>query len=530
MENKSKNNGNTFEKIKFSEPATIIFGSVLAVLSAVICMQIMGKVGVSANTSILGAVFAMLVARIPMTMFGRFKNLERQNYIQTIVSGAGFSAANCAFVAVAILFVMGRHDAILPMAAGTIFGTLISVYTVGMLYDSPLFPAKEAWAPGVATAEVIEAGDEGGDKAKRVIQGIVVGIVGSIFKLPVGAVGIVFIANIVAMLALGIGLLIRGYIQPLTGFDLGATNIPQGFMVGAGLVALIQSVYSIYQSSSAKKRAQEARLEAEEGLTVSASSTKKTLIIALVTHMLGGVFVGVICGLFTDMSAGKLVLWVLWTAFSSVAGMIIIGKAAMYSGWFPGFAVTTIFMTIGVLMGFPPLAVAVMTGYISAVGPCFADMGYDLKTGWLLRGKGKNREHEVYGRRQQVWIEMLGAFIGIVVVMLFANITMKDGLIPATSYVFATAAEAGTNMALIKELVIWAIPGAVIQFVGRKYMFGVLFATGLLINNPIYGIGVIVAVIIRKIIGDEFMHCRDAGLIAGDGLYGFFSSLVRMFL
>lgn len=47
-------------------------------------------------------------------------------------------------------------------------------------------------------------------------------------------VGIVFIANIVSMLALGIGLLIRGYCAPLTGIDIGTTNIPQGFMVGAG--------------------------------------------------------------------------------------------------------------------------------------------------------------------------------------------------------------------------------------------------------------------------------------------------------
>lgn len=531
MENKKvKDEKNTFEKIRFSEPMTIIFGAVLAFLSGIICMQIMGKVGVSANTSILGAVFAMLVSKIPMSLFSNFKSLERQNYIQTIVSGAGFSAANCAFVAVAILFVMGETKAILPMAVGCIFGTVFSVYTVGSLFDSPIFPAKEAWAPGVATAEVLEAGDEGGDKAKRVIQGIVVGIVGSIFKLPVGAVGIVFIANIVSMLALGIGLLIRGYCMPFTGFDIGTTNIPQGFMVGAGLIALLQSVVSIYQSSSESKKSKSADVQAEESLTVPGSKARKTVITALVVHMGGGIFVGVICGLFTEMSPSKIVLWIIWTAFASVASMIIIGKAAMYSGWFPGFAVTTIFMTIGVLMGFPPIAVAVLTGYISSVGPCFADMGYDLKTGWIIRGKSKNPEHEIYGRKQQVFIEMLGAFIGIIVVILFADMTMKDGLIPATSTVFATTAQMGSNMALLKELAIWAVPGAVIQIVGRKYMFGVLLATGLLINNPIYGIGVVIAVIIRKIIGDEFMNCRDAGLIAGDGLFSFFSSLIKMFV
>ena len=502
-ENQNTKRQSTFEKIRFSEPMTIVIGTILSVLSAIICMQIMGKVGVSANTSIIGAVFAMLVAKIPMTVFGRFKSLERQNYIQTIVSGAGFSAANCAFVAVAILFVMGETKAILPMAIGCIFGTVISVYTVGALFDSPLFPAKEAWAPGVATAEVLEAGDEGGEKAKRVIQGIIVGIVGSIFKLPVGAVGIVFIANIVSMVALGIGLLIRGYCAPLTGFDLASTNIPQGFMVGAGLIALVQSVVSIYQSSSKNKKSVN---KEEESFTASASQTRKTLVVALLTHLAGGVFVGIICG----------------------ASMVIIGKAAMYSGWFPGFAVTTIFMTIGVIMGFPPIAVAVLTGYISSVGPCFADMGYDLKTGWIIRGKGENTEHEVYGRKQQVLIEMLGAVIGIIVVILFADMTLNDGLIPATSTVFATTAQMGSNVALLKELAIWAIPGAIIQAIGRKYMFGVLLATGLLINNPIYGIGVIIAVIMRKIIGDEFMDCRDAGLIAGDGLFSFFSSLIKM--
>ena len=288
-ENQNTKRQSTFEKIRFSEPMTIVIGTILSVLSAIICMQIMGKVGVSANTSIIGAVFAMLVAKIPMTVFGRFKSLERQNYIQTIVSGAGFSAANCAFVAVAILFVMGETKAILPMAIGCIFGTVISVYTVGALFDSPLFPAKEAWAPGVATAEVLEAGDEGGEKAKRVIQGIIVGIVGSIFKLPVGAVGIVFIANIVSMVALGIGLLIRGYCAPLTGFDLASTNIPQGFMVGAGLIALVQSVVSIYQSSSKNKKSVN---KEEESFTASASQTRKTLVVALLTHLAGGVFVG----------------------------------------------------------------------------------------------------------------------------------------------------------------------------------------------------------------------------------------------
>ena len=60
-------------------------------------------------------------------------------------------------------------------------------------------------------------------------------------------------------------------------------------------------------------------------------------------------------------------------------------------------------------------------------------------------------------------------------------------------------------------------------------MVGVLFATGLLLNNPIYGIGVMIAVVIRLIFGTEFMEVRDAGLIAADGLFGFAVNLIKVF-
>ena len=237
------------EKIKAFEPATVFLGTILAILSAIVCMQILGKVGVSANTSILGAIFAMLVSRIPVSAMKSFKNLERQNYIQTISSGAGFAASNCGLTAIAILFVMGETKAILPMALGSLFGTATSIFVVGKLYDSSIFPAEESWAPGIATAEVLEAGDEGGSKARRIIEGIAVGIVGSHFGIPVAAIGITFITSLASIAALGVGLVIRGYCGQLTGFDLGATYIPQGFMIGAGAIALIQSIISIMNSS-----------------------------------------------------------------------------------------------------------------------------------------------------------------------------------------------------------------------------------------------------------------------------------------
>lgn len=447
-----RNNSTQKQRISSFEPGTMFLGTILAVLSAIVCMQILGKVGVSANTSILGAIFAMLVSRIPV---------------------------------------------------------------------------EEAWAPGIATAEVLEAGDEGGSKAKRIVQGIVAGAVGTHFGIPVAAIGITFITSIVSMVALGIGLVIRGYSEQLTGFAIGETYIPQGFMIGAGAIALIQSILSIIKGS---KKNHENTVK-QKNITVTDEQAKKTIFMSFGIHVIGAIFIGVLTGVLMDMSLIMMILWVFWTAFASVASMMLVGMAAMYSGWFPAFAITTIFLTIGMLMGFPPLAVAVLTGYISSVGPCFADMGYDLKTGWIIRGRGEDADYEVYGRKQQVNIEIYGAVIGIIIVMIFANMTLNQGLIPASSTTFAATCQAVANPEMVKSL-LWAIPGAIVQFIGGKHMFGVLFATGLVINSPIYGIGVLVTVAIRLIFrkkGDDFMNCRDAGLIAGDGLYGFFSSLLKMF-
>lgn len=137
------NNGKTSSGIKAFEFHTVVVGVILSVLSAIVCVQIIGKVGTSANTSILGAIFAMLFGKLSIGSWSKFKSLERQNYIQTITSGAGFAAANCAFIAIGIFLMMGDMKGIVPMAMGSLFGTVISIGIVGKLFDSKIFPAAE---------------------------------------------------------------------------------------------------------------------------------------------------------------------------------------------------------------------------------------------------------------------------------------------------------------------------------------------------------------------------------------------------
>lgn len=512
------------EYVSAFEPSTLIVAILLSILSAIICMQLIGKIGTTPNTSLIGAIMAMVISRIPISFFSKFKSIERQNLIQTTVSAGGFAAANCALLTISIFWVMGEIDYIVPMLIGNVFAVSVSILLVGKLFDSKIYPASEAWPPGVATASAIEAGDEGGTKGKKLLQGIIIGGIASFFKLPAAAVGTAFISNIFAISALGIGLVIRGYAPSILNIDLGTTYIPHGIMIGAGIVALIQSVQIILKGN--KKNG----VSEHNTYTVKDESVIKTIILSFGIHMIGALILAIISGIISDMSKGRLVAWLLWASFSSVVSMLLVGMSAMHSGWFPAFAITTIFMTIGIFLGFPPLPLALLTGYVSAVGPCFADMGFDLKAGWVLRGRGTDPEYEMFGRKQQVYIELIGGLVGIIVTALSMNLFFESDLLPPVSRVFATTVSAGIDADFLRTLLIWAIPGAIIQFIGGTNMVGVLFGTGLLITNPKYGIGILIAVIARIILGEEIMDMRSAGLIVGDGLYGFFSSIVKAFI
>lgn len=509
------------KKISGFDFSTLSVGIIMASLVSVICMQIIGKIGTTPNTSLIGALTAILISKIPFIAFKKLKSLERQNYIQTMVSGAGFTAANIGLLCMGLFFILGEITLLLPMALGALLGTIISILVLGKIFDSSIFPAEASWPPGIATANAIQAGDESGAKGFKLIQGIIVGMIGSFFNIPVAGFGIGFLSNIPGITALALGLIIRGYSLNFFSINLATTYIPQGFMLGAGCMALIQCLIIIFKKKNK---------ETINSLTVTDNSVKKTIFLALIASTGVSLLLSFITGIYSQMSMLKLISWIIFAGFSAIVTMLLVGMAAMHSGWFPAFAITTIFITISIFLGFPPISIAVLTGYISSVGPCFADMGFDLKAGWILRGRGANKTHEIYGRKQQVYFELFGSFIGIIMVILTMNIFFKSNLFPPVTRVFSTTITAVLNPSLFKILFLWSIPGFIVQLLGKtSNMVGVLFATGLLISNPNYGIGILVAVIFRLIFGKEMMEMRDAGLIVGDGLYGFLYSLFRVF-
>ncbi|MEU8626381.1 OPT/YSL family transporter [Streptomyces sp. NPDC048669] len=519
------------------EPVLLVILVVLSAVGAVIGIDLVSKLGISANTSVVGALVAMLIGRIPLGFLRRMRSVHRQNLAQSAISAATFASANALLTSVAVPYVFGRTDLVWPMLAGAFIGLVVDAWVLYRAFGSRLLPADAAWPPGTAAAETIKAGDRGGRRALILAGGTAVGLAGTLFSLPLSAAGVAFLGNVWALMMFGIGLMLRQYGPDLFHADLGAGYIPHGVMVGAGIVALGQAVHLLLsrrerkQTAAAEETPSAVPVEEADpstAYTVDERALRLSLIRGYALFTGGAVILAVLGGLIGDMSPLGLVGWVLFAAFAALVHELIVGLAAMQSGWFPSFAVTLIFLILGLAIGIPSVPLALLVGYVSATGPAFADMGYDLKAGWLLR-----REHRPWdpfereGRRQQFLAALIGFAVALAVVALAWRSYFGQGLIPPVAKVYADTIKSGlSDPDAVRTMLLWAIPGAAIQLIGgTRRQMGVMLATGLLILTPqacwlVLG-ALVVRVGYRKLRGpaaDEELNLVGAGLIAGSSL------------
>src|ERR1700733_8673189 len=195
-------------------PAFFSFGGIaliapLCVVGAIIGTQLIVTLGITTNTSLIGALAGMGLARIPLLAFARYRSIHMQNLAQSAISASTFGAGNALLLPIGIPFVMGRPDLVLPLFAGVFLAMLVDACLLYRMFDSEVFPTSGAWPPGVAAAEAIRAGDEGGRKLILLGSGVVVGIAGGWCKIPMSAFGVAFIGNIWALSMFGFGLLTR---------------------------------------------------------------------------------------------------------------------------------------------------------------------------------------------------------------------------------------------------------------------------------------------------------------------------------
>lgn len=523
----------------------------LCIVGAIIGLELIVRTGVTPNSSIIGALFAILLSRIPTAFMKKYRSIHRQNLLQTSISAATFSAANCMILPIGIPVIMGRADLMMPMLIGVTLATCIDCTILYKCFGSEMFPAEGAWPPGVACAESMLAVVEKGKKAFLLIVGIVIGWVGKIFGIPTDLLGVSWFGDVGAMIALALGSLIIGIFK-VNGFSFTILNIPfklvtnafgpefkytnftalnympHGVMIGAGIISLVQCGISLFKKTKSEK------VDTSK-ITVSSKSMKRTLTNGYIAYLVVALLLAVVSGLLSEMNPVQFVIWLIFAAIAAEASELIVGVSAMYSGWFPGFATALIFLIIGMLMGFPALSLGILVGFTAATGPCFSDMAYDLKCGFILRGEGANPELEVEGRRQQYYAEMMGFGIAFIMVAIFANRYFGQGLFVAVSKTFVTTIDAGAKGEVAKWLLIWAIPGALIQFFGGKHQLGILFATGLLVGNIINGLTILLGIVIRLVAvrankeNIQILNIMGAGALAGAAIYSFFTATLGLF-
>lgn len=537
------------EHPKAYAPHILILNIVMSVLGAIIGLELIVRTGVAPNTSIVGALFAIIISRIPIAILKKYQSIHCQNLIQTSISGATFSAANCFLLPIGVPVIMGRMDLMYPMLIGSFLATIIDATILYKTFDSEMFPAEGAWPPGVASAESILAVVQKGKKALLLLAGMGIGIVGKMIGIPTDLLGVSWFGDFAAMAALGVGSLVIGIIKT-NGFiiDIFGTSLPvitdlfgegadlmarpmfqympHGIMIGAGLISLIQCGRMLLKKSDGNSAAGK--------FSSSMANMKKALGGGYVAYLIVAVLLAVITGIWSDMSMFQLIIWVIFSAFAAIASELIVGISAMYSGWFPGFATALIFLIVGMLIGFPAIPLGILVAYTSATGPAFSDMAYDLKCGYILRGCGQDQELELEGRKQQYYSEMIGFVVAFVLVAIMAGKYFDQGLFAPVDATFAATIEAGAGAGVAKWLVIWAIPGAIIQLLGGSRQVGILFATGLLVGSTINGLTILIALVLRYVLvkrnkeNEQTLNILGAGSLAGAALYSFFTATLSL--
>ena len=529
------------DHVKAFDPMILVVTILASCFGAIIDLELMTRVGVSQNTSIIGALLAVVISMIPGKLFHRFKNIHAQNLVQTSISGAAYAAANAMILPIGIPVLMGRPDLMLPVLFGVTLAAIVDGFLVYKVFDSPMFAATNPFPSGIATSETILALANRGKRSLLLFVGMGAGIAGKAAGIPMDLFGVSWFANLLAMMAFALGSIAKGSLIPMWTAAISVdgvvptmiTYLPHGMMVGAGLISLIQAALVLGKKS--KKSAEKTAQDATSERSVTMESMRKSLGIGFVLFLGIAILLAFTTGIYAEMSAGQLVAWLLFAAFAAISSELVCGLSSMHSGWFPAMATALIFLIVGIMMGFPAMPLAILVAYTSSTGPAFCDMQTDLKCGWILRGRGANPEFEKAGRKQQFISELLGYCVAFVMVLLLANTYFDQGLFVPTTKTFIATIDAGANAEVAKWLLIWAIPGAVLQLIGGPRQLGIMFATGLLIGNTRNGLTVLVALLIRIVAtrwdkkkAQDLLYILGAGCIAGSALYSFFASTLKL--
>ncbi len=202
----------------------VILGFILSAILAGANAYLGLKVGLTVSASIPAAVISMAILR----MF-RESNILENNIVQTAASAGESLAAGVIFTLPALIMLQyWQGFPFLGTMAVALVGGILGVMFTIPLRRALIIEADLQFPEGVATAEVLKAGEEGGEGAKYIA---IAGIAGALLKLS--QTGLQIVAG-TADGAVRIGRSIFGY-----GSELGVALLGVGYIVGLNIAILV---------------------------------------------------------------------------------------------------------------------------------------------------------------------------------------------------------------------------------------------------------------------------------------------------
>ena len=203
---------------------SVILGIVLSAILAGANAYLGLKVGMTVSASIPAAVISMAVLR-----FFREHNILENNIVQTAASAGESLAAGVIFTLPALIMLRyWTGFEFLPTMAIALSGGILGVLFTIPLRRALIIEARLQFPEGVATAEVLKAGTEGGEGAKYIalagVGGALLKLCQTGFKLVSGTASGAFTA----------GGAIFGY-----GTELGVALLGVGYIVGMNIAILV---------------------------------------------------------------------------------------------------------------------------------------------------------------------------------------------------------------------------------------------------------------------------------------------------
>ena len=423
-------------------PVSIVLGILLAVLFGAANAYLGLRVGMTISASIPAAVISMGIIRIIMKRDSILEN----NMVQTIGSAGESLAAGAIFTLPALFMWAKESDAISKPSFWVIATVSLCAAILGLIFMVPLRSALIVeehgvlpFPEGTACAEVLLAGEEGGEKSKLVFSGLGIStlykfIADGLKLFPseidwsIKSIGSGFGADILPSLA-GVGFIcgkkISAYLFaggifgwfvaiPLINLfggtiqiapakipvnELGVWGVWSQYIryVGAGAVAtggiisLIKSLPTIIKTFK-KAVGGFGHKEATEERTNRDLSTKFLLILALIIVVVIWLLPAIPVGLL-----GALII-VLFGFFFATVSSRMVGIVGSSNNPVSGMTIATLIIATALLKstghaGVAGMISAICIGTIICIIACMAgDISQDLKTGYIVGATPKNQQ------------------------------------------------------------------------------------------------------------------------------------------